>query len=172
MAETSGSGDYTLDSRILRIIGWSWASSGSSFKPRRVTVEDILRYRAGGTSTGVPQFYTVLGNNLLMVWPTPAAADILTIYYVPRPSQLVDPTDTPSEVPAEFHTAVTYYALGWAADYDDDGSSGQGKMYRDLYDGEIAKARRYVQTRGGPMPRLTVNRGGRAMRRHDNSRYP
>lgn len=171
MSETTAAGDYTLDSRILRVLAWSWASGGSTYRPRRVSLNDILRLRSN-TSTGTPQAYTVVGSNLLMVYPTPAAADVLTIYYVPRPSQLVSPTDTPSEIPAEFHKAVEYYALQQAADYDDDSSSAQGQRYGDLFEAQLAKARKAVQTRGGPLPRRTVDRPSGRLISRNNSQYP
>jgi hypothetical protein len=156
MSETDGSGDYTLDTAIMDVKSWSFAGSSLTVVPERVSVEEILRRRAwdvDGVNTA--SMYALAGSNLLMVWPTPADDDAITVYYVPRPVLLTAESDTPSEIPAEFHPAVEQYALWKLASMNDDSSSGQGERYRIQYEGQdgrggmVARIRRHVVQKGG-----------------------
>lgn len=150
MSLTAGTEDYTLDTSILRILDIFITSSSQDYSMERVSVDDILRFRraAAATSSAPVTYYAVAGSNLLMVYPTPASADTVTVYYVPRPATLSADDDTPSEIPSEFHKLVEWYALAEAADYDDDGSSGVGQLYLAKYEEGIARARA-TQSRKG-----------------------
>ncbi len=173
LTETSGTGDYTLDSSILRVVGWSWTSSGTVYTPDRVSVVEMLRLRQNNSTTGgTPSAWAQAGANLLMVYPSPTAADTITIYYVPEPVVLSAAADTPSEIPDWGHPAVEKYALAALASYDDDASSAQGQRYRDDYEFWVQKIRRHLLLKGGPLPRAKVNRSGARVGRHDNSQYP
>lgn len=184
MTESAGTGDYTLDTGILTIKGIQWSNSGGSYsQPERVSPEEILRYRAFAnalTSATPAAAYAIAGANLLMVYPTPSTADTITIYYVPRPATLSAGSDTPSEVPTEFHTAVEQYALWKLAAMSDDSSSGNGEQYRTAYEGKdgrsgmLARIRKHVYTKGGRPGRARLHPSRRYLRayQHDNSVYP
>ena len=169
---SAGVGDYTLDTDILAIREMVVTSAGDDYNLVQVTPHEIRRWRRGLSGTGSPVYrYAVEGANLLMVYPTPSSADVLTVYYVPRPATLASGSDVPSEIPAEFHKAVELYALGEAADADDDSSSAQGQRYRDGYALEVAKARRSKLTRGGSrLPVASLAR--RRWVRHREDVYP
>lgn len=153
LTETSGQGDYTLDTAILQVKGWYWSSGTDYRRPQRVSVDELLRLRvaAQATTTGSTPaaYYALAGSNLLMVYPTPSAADTITVYYVPRPVVLTTGANTPDEIPAEFHPAVEFYALWRLASYDDDQSSAQGQRYRDEYDRWVSKAKKFITLRDG-----------------------
>ena len=69
-----------------------------------------------------------------MVYPTPASAGTITVYGVPRPATLSASGSSPDEIPLEYQKAVELFALGEAADYDDDETSAQGSRYREEYE--------------------------------------
>lgn len=148
MTLTVGSGDYTLDTGILTTIDVYLTSTGTDYCLERATPPEILAARRN-SSSNIPYRYAVAGANLLMLYPTPSTADTLTIYYVPRPTALTAGTDTPSDVPAEQHKLIEWYALWRMADYDDDGSSQQGERYRGMYEGGLREFRRLIQRKGG-----------------------
>jgi hypothetical protein len=164
MTETDGSGDYTLDAAIMDVKEWKFANASLSVVPERVSVEEILRRRAWTTSSASPaSAYALAGSNLLMVWPTPSADDTITVYYVPRPVLLTADSDTPSEIPEEFHPTVEQYALWKLGSMTDDSSSGNGETYRIQYEGrdgrggEIARIRRHVVQKGGRLGRAQLH---------------
>lgn len=160
MTLTSGEDDYTLPTGILQIIDLYTTSGGNSYRLERVTPFEILELRRASGSTDSPaRRYAVAGSNLLMVYPTPDAADTVTLYYVPRPATLSSGSDTPSEIPSEFHKAIELFALAEAADYDDDQTSAQGQRYRDEYEKWVQRARRAVTLKGGS--RLAPTQVGR-----------
>jgi hypothetical protein len=155
-----GTSDYTLDTAIL-VIKDVYITSGSDLTglEQWSPYELLARRRANTTQSSPATAYAVMGGNLFLVYPTPSAADVITLYYVPRPVTLSAGGDTPSEIPVEFHKAVEYYALAQAADYDDDASSAQGLRYRDLYLSEVGKARKYLNVKGNArLPRAVVGR--------------
>jgi hypothetical protein len=100
----------------------------------------------------------VEGNDYLVVWPTPQAVETISFLYVPRPSALAAGADIPSFVPAQWHRAIALYAMWQMADYDDDGSSQAGQVYRAEYEGQDG--------RGGilrQMRQATTRMGGRRL---------
>lgn len=159
-ALTANVGDYTLDTGVLRLL---WVQNSTrQLEPANPT-EVLLRRLNTASSSSTPLIYAVNGANMLMVYPTPTAADTLTIYYVPRPVTLSSGSDTPTEIPAEFHRLVTLYALWQAGDYDDDQSSAQGVRYKQDLDEGIRDMRSRVNLkRGQRLPRASVSRGARS----------
>lgn len=175
MTLTSGEDDYTLSTSVLAILDLFVDSvSGDDMAISRVSPSEILLLRlnaSAATSTSPVTRYAVAGSNLLMVYPTPSAADVLTGLYVPRPTTLSSGSDTPSEIPAEFHKLVSFYALWRGADMDDDQSSEQGEKYRALYEAGCAQLRQANSRKGGSRiaPGRVNMRRRRAMVPHSNS---
>lgn len=149
MTLTSGEKNYTLPSQILVIIDLFTSSQGSDYHFERMTPQEILAMRRNASGSSPARYYATSGANLLMVYPTPTAADTLTGIYVPRPATLSAGADTPSEIPAEWHKLVSFYALWRMADADDDASSEMGERYRALYEVGVREARTAVLKHGG-----------------------
>jgi hypothetical protein len=149
----------------------------------RVSVGEIrqLRRNSGTAATSPTLYYALAGHNLLMFYPSPAATDTFTIYYVPVPTALSASADDPSTaslggIPKEYHKAIEYFACSEAADVNDDESSTQGQKYFLLYQDQVKKIRRTLRRKGGSlMPRARVGpRSGQGNRRyvnHNNSTY-
>lgn len=159
---TAGEPDFEIDTDILLMEDAYIVGADQNYPMTPVGVHDILEMRQTLVAVGTgPLFYAMAGSNLMMLHPTPTAAVQLRIYYVPRPVVLAVGSDTPSEIPAEFHKAVEWYAAAEAADADDDQSSAQGQRYRDEYEKWIGKARKYRNLMGNsrlPAARLARRR--------------
>lgn len=149
----AGTSDYTLATTILAMneIYNTDASSSVLYRMNRVSPDQIINFRVGTQNQGAPpvRFYALNGASLLMVYPTPAAADVLTFYYVPRPATLSTGSDTPSDIPAEWHKTVEYYACWQAGQFSNDGASQNGNLYRALYEDELRKFIKAARQRGG-----------------------
>jgi hypothetical protein len=165
---TAGTSDYSLDTAtILEITEIAKVTSvGVDYIPQRCTPQEILALRANSTGSSPVTRYATDGTTL-MVWPTPAAADTLTYYYIPRPATLTG-SDIPSYLPAQWHKALFWYAAAEASDDRDDESSGQGELYRVKYEKMLRDIRKNMNRMGGRrLPRATVGAGVSAP--HDNS---
>lgn len=166
-ALTAATTDYQLATSIMAIIDASTSTDGGRME--RLGSEEFFEMRRRNSgATGDTQFYTVLGSNLLMIWPAPSASGTLTLYYVPRPTEMSsaahDPaTTTYGNIPVEFHRAIELYAFWQGAMYDDDESSKVGQSYMQQYESFLAKTIRPAVSRkgGSRMPRARI--GGRAV---------
>lgn len=118
-----GVSEYRTDANILAVLNARVTSANQRYDLEVVDL-DVLMSRQRTTSTSPTQCIAVEGD-LLFVYPTPTAADVLRWIYVPRPaSQLVTNADDLSSasfgrLPKEYHRAVEYYMLWQAAEYDD-----------------------------------------------------
>jgi hypothetical protein len=149
---TANEDDYELPSDVLAINNVLNADGRAL---DRVSVEEMHWLRRGDSATGGDVYkYAVDGANLLMIYPTPDTADTLTLYYVPKPTEMSAAGNDPSVttyggIPVEFHEAIEMYALWRMASYDDDGSSQMGQVYRAQFDQGIREARKFIRNRGG-----------------------
>lgn len=177
---SAGTSDYSNAFTAAMDIKTIYTTSGGvNFPISRVDIDTLLQMRqASSTYSSPTQFFAFAGANLLMVYPTPSIAasasspDTLTAYYIPTPTTLSVSSDTPPEIPGEFHPAVEQYALMRAARYSDDSTSQQGAMYEQSYERWVRRGSRAVAMAGShrlaPMPR----RDSRGVPYHDRSRYP
>lgn len=139
---TSGQGDYSLDTDILAVVTVDVTSNGEMDGMERVDAETIRRMRrSDDTSDSPPRYFAVEGSDMLMLYPTPSGSDTITFYFVPRPTALSASSDTPTAIPAEYHSALEFYAMWRLGSYDDDQSSAQGQRYREDYDREVNECR-------------------------------
>lgn len=163
MALTSGSFDYTLPTQILALDEMYVTPVGSTqpYLMYRKSPAEIVQLRVGATGGTPPtRFYALSGTTLLMVYPTPTVADVLTLYYVPRPATLTAPGDTPSDIPLEWHKAVEYYACWQAGQLTDSSTTQEGNLYRQLYEDELKAMKRAAIHRGGrKLSRAVVGKG-------------
>jgi hypothetical protein len=170
--------DYQMPTEALEIVGMYLQSGGWNPRLDRVSVPELIERRRLSLPSGSPtQVYALAGADLLMFWPLPASTDVIELYYIPVPTDLAAQTDDPSNatyggIPKQLHKAIQYWAFAEGASYDDDQSSAQGQRYRDDYDKEIARYRKFLRERGGLRnARAQVNGGKRRRPLHDNSTY-
>lgn len=151
---TAGTAEYdltTISSSIARIKQITVTYSGVLSPPlRRVTLERILRFQESAGGAAVPlapsQFYALAGYKKLVLYPTPANADTLTVWYVGSPTALSGDSDV-SILPEPFSSKLLEYgALAEAADFKGDPAEGE---YRQLFEVWIQKLREQMHYRQG-----------------------
>jgi hypothetical protein len=170
MATSVGAADYQLDAGILDIQDILVADvSSQAWSMQHVDPDEILYMRRVTVATSAPpRFYALNGANMLMVYPTPSEVDTFTIYYVPRPTALANPTDDPSTatlggIPSEYHKLVEWWALSEAGDFADDASAQQGMTYLQKFNAKVKDYRRRQLMKGGRLPRKLPGNSTRAM---------
>lgn len=124
---TAGTAGYDLSGQatIARIKGAFVTSGGVVYTPlKQVSLDAILKARqaSGGvpTSQSTPEVYALAGYKTLEVYPTPAAADTLTIYAVNFPTALAADANVPVIQEPWGSKLLEYGALVEAADFKAD----------------------------------------------------
>lgn len=151
---------YTLPTAALAIqdISYTTAADGNVGLLVRCAPEDILRFRTSTPATAARvSHYALNGADMLMLYPTPSAADTLEIFYVPRPTALSSTSSTahdPSSetyggIPSEYHKAIELYALAQAAEFTDHQPSQFGARYQAMYEAKLLEIKRAMRHRGG-----------------------
>lgn len=161
MALTANSSTYTLPSTVLRIKEVVIQPFGqTAYWPPliEVALEEILRKRGyGGASyivSGSATHYALIGRSQLELWPTPAAADTLQLYYTSLPAALSAASDVPSIEEPYATRLIEYGALLLADEYLKDP---ERDRYLQLYDRWVMQYRRHLnRRRGGHTMQLTV----------------
>lgn len=156
---TVGESRYDLPSQTVAVLQMA-NSAGRGLE--RVTLQEIDDlHRADSTASTTITRYATAGHTYFRIWPTPTTADTLTMTYVPRPTPMSDDVHSPTDVPAEFHQAVEFYAEARAARYDNHGPSQFGGTYLMLYEQAIAQCKAAAKDKGGSrMARIIPGRMG------------
>jgi hypothetical protein len=171
MILAANANDYTISTSILELISLDLtpASGAIGSGLKRVGLDEIIERRRVAQIVMAPYMYAFTGSDLISFFPTPAAADTATIYYVPLPTALSNTADDPSTtgmggIPTMYHDAIEYYAMARAASYDDD--DGGSQQYWKMYQGRFREIRREIQRMGGTkLPLMkTRSRFGRGRR--------
>lgn len=85
------------------------------------------RNRAG-QATGTPQWFEVWADTLTL-WPPPASAGTLTLYYVKRPAQVAADLDVPG-IPPHMHPDLLEYVVAQALESTGESAAADRKMSR------------------------------------------
>lgn len=156
---------YTLPSSVMAMKE-IWRD-GSDVLVVPVDPTQITRMR-----TASPQvadsflYYALEGSDLLMLYPTPADSYELDVFYVPYPTAMAVTSDSPTDIPVEYHTGPELYALWRGADYRDDDTSKQGLTYREQYLEYVQETIRSLNRKQGQrMPVARTSRRGLLTRR-------
>jgi len=165
LSTTAGSWKYRMDTDALAVLElWAEDSSALTLPFERTSFAHILDLRRSASPSDADvRYFTVEGADLLCLWPTPSGAQALGFLYVPRPATLSAAGDIPSYIPAQWHRALEMYACWRMADYDDDGSSQVGELYRVHYEG--------VDGRGGILRDIRLQNRWQGGRRLAPARY-
>lgn len=108
---------------------------------------EILARRLWGT-VGTARRFAMLGENLLIVQPTPDADGIFTFYATLQPEELADGADDPLEIlPSYAYKAVEWWMCIEAMQKNRD-SNGVG-YYTGLYEREVIKIRKRARQMAG-----------------------
>jgi hypothetical protein len=144
---------YTLPSAVIRLKYVTIRGSGQSeYGPplEEATVDDLLNWRrsSGGVNaaSAVPTHYALVGLNQFELWPPPAAADTMLVYYVYLPTALSANGDVAVLQEPWNSRLLEYGALVEASDYIDVPKS---DVYRQWYDLWMGRFRQHLVRRGG-----------------------
>ena len=154
MTLTSGSASYTFPTQVERVKSMFVTPVGGTANAplQPVSLDYINRRRMVGggvaTATGTVTHYALLGINDFEVYPTPQAADVITIYYESLPTALSGNTDVPILHEPWASKLLEYGALAEGADFLNHPDE---PKYRGLYEGWMT---RYIAhlNRKGPKP--------------------
>lgn len=171
MALTANTNSYTLPAGIIRIKEMYVTYNGVQFSPvRQTNLDEILRRRvaAGGASVtqGTITHYALLGLTEFEVYPSPASADVITIYYVALPTALSADADVPILQEPYVSSILSDGACALAADFKSDP---QQQSYAQMYETGKAKFRAHLARRQGNQTQQFAIGGGYSWPPHDPS---
>jgi hypothetical protein len=172
VALTANSQTYTLPSAVVRIKQMTVTPSGQGVSRPLVptSIEEILEWSSqngtSSTANGTVTHYAVNGLSEIVLYPIPASADTLTIWYVKQPTALSGTSDVPA-IPEPYATrclenGALYEAALFAKDPD-------AQVYKAEF--ELAKRafRTHLNRMDGAMTRqFRITRGDRIIP-HDPS---
>lgn len=172
MALDAGDKVYTLDGSISRIKQMYVTPSGQGDSRPLIptSLEQILEWSASnGASTynaGYVTHYAQFGVLRLMVYPTPTANDLITIFYTRLPTELVNPTDVPVIQEPYATECLVNGACFKAALFLKDPDA---QLYKQLYEEAKAHLRGHLRRKQGSMTQsFRITRGDRIVP-HDPS---
>lgn len=180
ITESAGTSDYTLSAAIIAVKSFRWDSADGSTHsyPERVPLTEIERLRAASDSVSsqYPAAYYAVTGTKLSVWPTPSAADTITAWYVPKPTEMSSGSHDTSNatyggIPEEYTDAIVLYAEWKASSYRNNRSPDQIDYYRQRYEDECKRIRKDVVGKGGRLGRAVLHPSRRRFP-VANDRYP
>lgn len=174
MTLTANVADYTLPAAVARIkyMTLRQASQGGFNAPLvLVPPMRILTWRqsAGGVSVtnSTAMYYSVLGLNDLLLYPTPSTADTLLLYYTQYPPILVNNTDVPL-LPEPYGSQLLQAgALMEASDYLKDVIASYS--YPQQFADWMTRFRQHLRRRAGAQTTQFEKAGGGSSMPHDPS---
>ena len=164
---TSGSADYAMSSvavSAMAVIDLWLDAPSQTYPMERIPVEEMIRLRRVGGSPPA-RYYTMMGQNLLLLHPTPGTGETLRFYTVNRPPAVSLSSDSTSIIPVEWDKAIELYALWQASEYDQQESSKSGQMHYERYIQFVNEMRKATRWLGGKhLAPALVGRRNRPMR--------
>lgn len=162
---TANVDEYVLTSTILATVDYQPSVTNTTIMPiAAATSGDVLYRRSIGT-VGAAREFTILGDNVLIVSPTPTAAETWLLYVVldgSLLSALSNATITADlsnasygGIPIWAQSAVELYLLAYAAQKNQ--SLATVQFYADAYEKECGHVRKYkrgLEGRRMPPPRI------------------
>jgi len=169
---TGGTAVYTLSTSIMRIKQmYVSASADAPSRPLIPTsIEQLLEWSASNgaqaTAQGSVTHYAMLGLQKIQFYPTPAASDTVTAYYVKLPTALSSASDV-SVLQEPYSSKLLiegacYQAAMFLKDPD-------ALLYKQNYDEALRAYRGHLRRKGGAMTQAFRLTGGTAYVPHDRS---
>lgn len=172
MALIADEPNYTLDSQVLRIkqMYVTPSGEGQSRPLQPTTIEDILErsasYGATPSNQGSVTHYALVGGLSIMFYPTPSAADVVTMYYVKLPTELTDDSHVPVLQEPYATECLVNGACFKAAVFLKDPDAA---LFKQLYDMAIQRLRGHLRRKEGSMTKQFRVTRGMASAPHDPS---
>lgn len=111
------SSDWGLtDFGALQYLEYLALGSTYSYILEPITADELLALNATNP-IGATRQYAFLGLDTIRLWPTPqTTGDTLKVYYSQTPSELVNDSDIPVDIPSQWHWLITIGAAARLAD--------------------------------------------------------
>jgi hypothetical protein len=165
MSLTAGQSTYTMASTVIRVkqMYVTAAGSGQSRPLVPTSLEQILEWSAANgantTSQGQVTHFACWGVADITFYPTPTAADVITVYYVTLPTFLSGDGDLSVLTEPYASNCLTEGAAYQAAKFLKDPDA---LLYRQEYDASLKAFRGNLSRRNGSMTRqFRLTRGDR-----------
>lgn len=168
--------DYSLatdflitDLTSIREVIYTSISGSQPWTLEETSAGNIRELRQNFQNSTYVNLYALEGLDKFLVYPiTQNTGDTITIYYVPRPADLVSDGDIPTGLPPEWHELYELRATQSAMRQT---SPEYAAEYRQLFRDELGEYRKWRNKRGSSMGRRSVvgRYGGRRLVPHDNS---
>jgi hypothetical protein len=151
---TASSSVYTVATGILRVkqMYVTPSGQGASRPLQPISLEQLLEWSASnsGPVTGGVTHYAFVGQTLIQFYPVPAAADVVTIYYVKLPTALSAAGDVPMfQEPYATECLVNGASFKAAVFLKDPDAA----LFKQLYDDATSRYRGHLRRREGSMTR-------------------
>jgi len=179
MTLTVDEADYDLAASIFKIrYAYLDPVTGDNRLMEHRSPMEILDYRIGtANNSGQPYLYALQGANMFMVYPTPNAADLVHVYYVPKPTVLSADAHDPSGatlggIPTQYHDLIVDYALWRAADFEEGQGTHDPEKYAQRYLMGIKDIMRDLNRKGGVRAAPAIRARTRARGLSFNDVYP
>lgn len=172
MTMTASTAVYTLDAGVLRIKQMYVTPSGQGQSRPLVptSIEQILEWSssngASSSNTGSVTHYALLGTQNIQFYPTPASADVVTIYYVKLPTALSGAGDVPVLQEPYVSNCLVEGACFQAAMFLKDPDV---MLYKRNYDEAMKSLRGHLRRKEGSMTRQFRLTRGDSVVPHDRS---
>lgn len=172
---TMGQANYSLSTDFgltgltgIRDIVYQGQTSSQPWTLAETTPALIREMRQTFTNSNYINLYAIDGLDQLLLYPTTqSVGDTITIYYITRSADLVNPTDVPTGLPEEFHEIYEIAAIQRSMRQS---SPEYAAQYTQMYEHKLGEYRKWKNKRGGARPRRSVvGRYGRRMIPRDNS---
>lgn len=167
------SGDFAItDFGALQYMEYLALGSTQSYILEPISADEIIALNATNP-IGATRQYAFLGLDTIRTWPEPqTTGDTMTIYYAKNPTELVNDSDEPSDVPSQWQWLVSIAAGARLAD-----AVGEDQNLSNALDAKFQvgmdKFQKFLTRRGGRTARRIQSGYLRTPRRpfHDNSTY-
>jgi len=175
---TSGQTKYSLTSDfsltgVLRINELRYIQSGATANFSIVpaaSMREVLDLNSAAV-TGWTRAYAFEGADTLLLAPSPATGDTITIYYTPSPTALSGGTDVPSAIPSQYQERLLTSYGAWRLAEGENGDLAES--YHQKYNAYLAEFKTWMVKRQANTARgMTVGYPSRPRQPfHDRSTY-
>lgn len=153
----------------IRDVVYTSISGSQPWTLQETTASNIRALRQNFINSTYINLYALDGLDKFLVYPiTQNVGDTITIYYVPRPPDLVLDADIPTGLPPEWHELYELFAIQQAMRPQ---SPEYAMQYTQLFDKKLDDYRRWRNKRGSASGRRAIvgRNGAWRLRPHDNS---
>lgn len=162
--------DFGINGLVnIREVIYTSISGSQPWALEETTAWNIRQLRQNFVNSTYINLYALEGIDTFLVYPvTQNVGDTITLYYNPRPADLVLDADVPVGIPPEWHELYEIAAIQRSMRQS---SPEYASLYTQMFDKKLGDYRKWRNKRGASISRRAVlgRYGGRRLVPHDNS---